>query len=351
MTRDQHYCKNCEHPLEEGQNFCPECGQKTDDQLTMKVLFSNTISNYFSVDARFFVSFIPLLFKPGYLPAKFIEGKRLRYLHPAQFYLFISVVFFFLLSFEARRQQEFFEKSVKNTFDKVDAFDTTDQKVLDSLNTNLDQKLKESGVFEKVKKDTSLDLDSLIKSSSSKKNNINFGLNRKTLDSLSAAGASHEEMLKAIGYKEGQPEWKKRIYKQALKFYEKRGGGLLEAFYDTIPIAMFFLLPIYALLLKIFFFRKGRYSYHLVFSFYFFSFLFTVFSIMLIANFIFAVPVWINWLLILGTAIYLIAGIRRFYQVKFITAFFKSIVVSFFYFMFIIPTSAIIIAIVTFLIY
>ncbi|WNH14436.1 DUF3667 domain-containing protein [Thalassobellus suaedae] len=39
--------------------------------------------------------FIPLLIKPGYLTAKFIEGKRLLYLHPAKMYLFIVVVFFF----------------------------------------------------------------------------------------------------------------------------------------------------------------------------------------------------------------------------------------------------------------
>lgn len=104
-------CKNCGHLLGEGDSFCSQCGQSTKDALTVKVLFSNTISNYFSVDARFFVSFIPLLFRPGYLPRKFIEGKRLKYLHPAQFYLFISIVFFFLLSIEASKQQHILMKA------------------------------------------------------------------------------------------------------------------------------------------------------------------------------------------------------------------------------------------------
>ena len=40
-----------------------------------------------------------------FLAKRFIEGKRLLYLHPAQMYLFISVVFFFLLSVTVVRNQ------------------------------------------------------------------------------------------------------------------------------------------------------------------------------------------------------------------------------------------------------
>ena len=76
--------------------FCPHCGQQTNDELTVALLFYNTITNYFSFDARFIKSIVPLLFKPGYLPKVFIEVKRSIYLHPGQLYLFISVLFFFL---------------------------------------------------------------------------------------------------------------------------------------------------------------------------------------------------------------------------------------------------------------
>jgi hypothetical protein len=350
MTNEQLNCKNCEHPLEASHKFCPECGQKTDDKLTIKVLFSNTISNYFSVDARFFVSFMPLLFKPGSLPREFVGGKRLKYLHPAQFYLFISVVFFFLLSFEARDQQEAFEKSVKSTFDRGVEIDSTSQIVFDSIQQNLKENLSKTSDLDTTLIYTLNGIDTLVKKKNNK-SNINFGINREVLDSLVARGASREEMLAALGYKDDQSKWKKRFYIQLLKFYEKRGGGLLQAFYDTIPIAMFFLLPIYALLLKLFFFRRGRFSVHLVFSFYFFSFLFTVFSIMLFANLIYPIPTWINWLIILGTAIYLVVGIKKFYEIRVTEALVRSIAVSFLYFLFIIPTSLIILSLVTFLIY
>jgi len=79
----------------------------------------------------------------------------------------------------------------------------------------------------------------------------------------------------------------KRLYSQGLKFYKSReGGSILQTFYDTIPIAMFFLLPIFAFLLKVFYRKSGRYAHHLVFSFYFFSYLFTVFSLLVGVNLI-----------------------------------------------------------------
>ena len=81
MSTSQIDCKNCGEPFDEGFSFCPHCGQKSNDELTIGVLFYNTISNYFSFDARFLKSFLPLMFKPGHLAKEFIKGKRLLYLH------------------------------------------------------------------------------------------------------------------------------------------------------------------------------------------------------------------------------------------------------------------------------
>ena len=74
----------------------------------------------------------------------------------------------------------------------------------------------------------------------------------RALDSLIAAGASEEEKLRHLGYEGGYGSFEKFVYRQALKIYQNKAGGLFKTFYDTIPIAMFFLLPIFALILKIF---------------------------------------------------------------------------------------------------
>ncbi|WP_290699405.1 hypothetical protein [Lacinutrix sp.] len=47
-------CKNCENDFRSNFDFCPHCGMKDKEGLTLTVLFYNTVSNYFSFDARFF---------------------------------------------------------------------------------------------------------------------------------------------------------------------------------------------------------------------------------------------------------------------------------------------------------
>ena len=125
-----------------------------------------------------------------------------------------------------------------------------------------------------------------------------------------------------------------------LKFYRERGAGsILQAMYDTIPIALFFLLPIFAFILKILYFNKGRYAHHLVFSFYFFSFLFTAFSIVYLTNLIWDIPDWIDWLLALSTFFYLFFALKRFYGQGVILSFFKSSVATISFFICLVPFS------------
>ena len=125
-------CKNCEKTFEDDFSYCPFCGQEAADKLTFGVLFSNTISNYFSIDARFFRSFIPLMTKPGILARRFIDGKRLAYLHPAQFYLFVSVVFFFIFSFSVREADHRMSDGLKKGFE-IDLLPDSLEAVEDSL--------------------------------------------------------------------------------------------------------------------------------------------------------------------------------------------------------------------------
>ena len=271
------HCKNCGSELKSYYKHCPECGQKVHDDLTLGVLFSNTISNYFSVDARFFRSFIPLLFRPGYLARKFVEGKRLTYLHPAQFYLFISVVFFFIFSFNVRKYNAEANKIMKKGFALEKSEEPIDLNIVDSVGVaNLATELKKNQAVTGIKDEEIKVLDSLIKESSNVKNNSNFNFwyDSKKLDSLIASGASEKEQLAFMGMKEDDGYFTRTFYRKWLKFTKQEGGNIVQVISDTIPVALFFLLPIFALLLKLFYWRKGRFAHHLVFSFYYFSFLF-----------------------------------------------------------------------------
>jgi Protein of unknown function (DUF3667) len=337
-------CKNCEQEHETGFEFCPHCGQKTNEDLTVGVLFYNTISNYFSFDARFFKSFIPLMFRPGVLAKRFIEGKRLLYLHPAQMYLFISVVFFFFFSFIVRDQVEKLDKQLEKGFTEETAkIDSLRTQVLDTAKiASITKNLKDSNIITGVDAEELKALDSIIVTKAKTTNNFSgFGYDSKKVDSLIAAKAPIEEQLKAMGMAEDAGIFKRRLYTQLLKFQtNKKGGTILQTFYDSIPIALFVLLPIFAMLLKLFFWRRGSFAHHLVFSFYYYSFLFTVMCILLLANFIWDVPDSVDFLIMLSTFFYLFFAIKHFYKQGIFVSFFKTCVITFMYMIFVLPIAA-----------
>ncbi len=343
-------CKNCEKSFDASFDYCPYCGQETADNLTFGVLFSNTISNYFSIDARFLKSFIPLMIKPGVLARRFVDGKRLSYLHPAQFYLFISVVFFFIFSFTIRKADNEVTKALEEGFNKEVSLDSLPIK-MDSVGVEATKKALKDNQYQTGMSDEEIRaIDSVITG----KNSIpilGLDFQKEVLDSLIASGASQAEKLGAMGKKENAGVFSTKVYIQLLKLYEKRGGGILEAVYDTIPIAMFFMLPLFALLLKLFYWRRGTFAHHMVFSFYFFTFLFTTFCLLILANTFLDIPIWVEVLIFLSFIIYLTMALRTFYESNWLGAFFKANFISFIYLLIALPFTIVGVVFVSFMLY
>ena len=339
-------CQNCEAEISADYEFCPHCGQKTNDDLTIGVLFYNTISNYFSFDARFLKSFFPLMFKPGQLPIKFIQGKRLLYLHPAQMYLFVSVIFFFVISFSTRelvQEADQINEKVVNS-DMKDEFEGITAKPLDSAQIEQIMKPIKDNQGAMGLKDADLKIaDSILKNNSKvvQVESDDWGFSKRKVDSLRAAGAEDDEIYKAMGMSDDAGYFEQRLFSRLFKLMEGQGAGsIVQAFFDSIPISMFFLLPVFAFILKIFYFNKGKYAHHLVFSFYFFSFLFTVLSILFAVNrFVHPIPDWIDWLIVISTYFYFLIALIRFYRQNWILTWFKSGVITFIFFLFVIPVA------------
>lgn len=333
MSSNQVNCQNCEKPFSKGFEFCPHCGQKVNDELTIGVLFYNTISNYFSFDARFFKSFVPLMFKPGYLAKQFIRGKRLLYLHPAQMYLFISVVFFFLSSFtiaEWEKEADAINEKIANAPIEVNK-EKKSKVSLDSINkAELLENLKENGSKLGLKDKELKIADSIIQSET---NNTNFtwDFDKVKVDSLIDAGVDENIIYKEMGMSDDASYFERSFFKGILNIAKGSGAGnMVRRAFDAVPITMFILLPLFALILKIFYFRRGRYSYHLVFTFYFFSFLFTLFAILMALNrFLFEIPGWISFLIVLSTFLYFYLALLKFYERHWFTTLLKSGVITF----------------------
>lgn len=353
-------CQNCGEQIGDSYKFCPYCGQKKDEKLTLKVLFNHTINNYFSVDARFFRSFFPLLVKPGFLPKRFVEGKRLTYLHPAQTYLFISVIFFFIFSFVTREQERQVDALLKSGFE-TDNERLTENRSIPADTAEWEKELRNKKVDTTVQmgvftyKKTSSDT---LTSNGTEGGTMNFNLlgtkinmDLNVVDSLIAAKAPNKEIYKAMGMTDDATAFDRKVYEQTLKIYKRKGSGVLQAFYDTIPITMFFLLPVFAMILKLFYYRKGPFSHHLVFSFYYFSFLFFVFGILIGLGLIWEIPAWIINLVLFSTFLYLILGTRNFYGQGYLLSIFKSGLAATLFFVLVIPFTVLIMFLVAFLFY
>lgn len=98
-------CKNCSKTFYG--NYCPECGQSSKEfELPLKFLIIDFLSNMFAFDTRFWKTFVAILFKPGTLALDFVKGHRVKYMPPFRFYIFISFVFFLLLSNYTSRMTE-----------------------------------------------------------------------------------------------------------------------------------------------------------------------------------------------------------------------------------------------------
>ena len=109
------------------------------------------------------------------------------------------------------------------------------------------------------------------------------------------------------------------ISEKANVFYEK--------FLKNISYVLFLLMPFFALLLAMTLWKSGMlYVHHLIFSINFHSFIFGLSSIIIISGMIFpeVIAVYFSYLF-LGIPVYLLFGIKRFYNRSYISAFFKTI--------------------------
>jgi hypothetical protein len=311
------------------------------------------------------------LVRPGFLAKKFVSGKRLMYLHPAQFYLFSSIVFFFIFSIASRDTQEKVEKNIQDTFKNEKEIVREVKRVTDSISVKTIQPVPsqidttKTNIAAELKNDSTAIIDSTLldtipkeqltenNNTSSKEDDfLAFDFDTSKLDSLYKAGASMDQKLKAIGYNEKQHGWfEKFVAKQVIKFREKQGVGITNAFMDTVPISMFFLIPIFALLLKLLYRKRGRFAHHMVFSFYFFAFVFLSASIIIIANYIITIEIWVNVVLGLSMLIYLFISLRHFYQQGFFKTLIKTSILSFIYLIFVVPFTFVLLWVVSFFLY
>lgn len=314
-VQQQKVCPNCQESFSESYNFCPNCGQdNVPSTITFKELVSDFLGSLISFDAKVFTTIPKLLFKPGKLTKEYIEGKRQSQLSPFRLYLFLSVILILLLTFTMKDNSNMFNFDS----DKI-------SQSLDSLNMI-------------IKTDSTIDVDSLKSLSFAANNDSNgtkVSFSNADIEELEALNTANKMIKQGYTLDEVSDSllqdfglWRRISLKQALKLQHREGAGMLGVFVKTASYGMFLFLPLFALLLKLFYVRRKRlYIEHFIFTLHFYSFIFFLFILFILIRLI---PINIPWWIMLSIIlIYLYIAMFKVYNQSWIKTFFKQMALLF----------------------
>ena len=286
-------CLNCQNELDKEAVYCPKCGQKNEESIiTFTELVTDFLGSFFSFDTKAIKSLPKLLFKPGALTNEYIAGKRASYLAPFRLYLFISIVLFLVLPLVIN-------------FDKISSTNIPDASNLDSLAIEVISGVDSILVANEVDEESGTSIFKLDVDSADA--NLLFGAS----DDMLEEGYSVEEVVDSLYGDNGKVA--KFFLSQSLKLYNQKAKGLTPILLNTVSYSLFFFLPLFALILKLLYFRRKRfYIEHLVFSLHLFSFFFFVLLLYIgIIKGIHSIPFWPVSIFI---AVYLYAALKVVYK-------------------------------------
>lgn len=205
-------CLNCGHPTPGP--YCGNCGQRNADlHASFWALATDLLGEAFEADSRIGRTILPFLFRPGFLTNEHNAGRRVRYSSPLRLYLFCSFAYFLALSLTGAGAPGI--RGEKGGVRISYSFDETDGGVRDRPDGGSDHHVTGLGP-----------------------------LNQRVEDRLREVTSMKDENRAQFGHR------------------------LQGEFIGYLPKVLFVLLPVFALLLKLFFWRTRRfYVEHLTFAF------------------------------------------------------------------------------------
>jgi hypothetical protein len=286
-------CANCHYtfPTDRPNEFCPRCGQQNHElSLSAGHVLEETLEGLFHFDGKVFRTAKLLLFKPGELTKRFLEGKRMPYVPPIRLYVFLSFVFFFLLSLSVGTVSK---EPTKKLLEKKDV-----QEVADSVRATAPRSTK----FRVYVADSS---DSPLASAF----NLNFSQAELLYLSKDPSPARLDSAIRSRG---AEPTTMRRLMlRQTLRSLNASPDEITNKWIRMLPTVMFVLMPLFALLLKWLYRRQHQYYLaHLIFSIHFHSFVFVLFIVNLLLGYLHFSD-WFKPILFFLPAVYFYLALRN----------------------------------------
>lgn len=286
------HCLNCNYPLPGEYDFCPCCGQKNiNNNPTFLELLTDFFQNYFSLDSKLGRSIKPFFLKPGFLTNRFNAGQRVNYVNPVRLYLIISFFYFFVIGI---------------LINKIDAEASRDEEaIINEINDEPPRQLAK--------------MDSLLEDEPGFELNIDTGEDDSRLKKLikyaEVDSISDEAFLDSLDIEvHGTKSMEKRVvtqFRRAMSNPELLKASIAK----NLPVMMFILLPIFALILKLMYVRrKLLYIRHLVHSLHLHSFAFLVFGLTIIVLNSISNSSWVSSISILMVVAYTFFSFKNVYK-------------------------------------
>ncbi len=307
-------CMNCGTELKGP--FCYYCGQPDKNFMRFfPVLLRELLEDTLDFDSRFTRTLKPLLFKPGKLTRDYLDGKRFRYVPPLRLYIFSSIAFFFLAAILAA-------DAIKITGDQ----DGEDQ-VVTGIHIGEDSQQEIKEVLEKVENldpELAADLEQDIREATEEpESDDSFNFNGEPWDR-----ETNPVVVPLM------PQWVNEWVNNEIEESPAKGKEIeanpdliKDKVFDVLPVTMFVLLPIVALLFKFWYlFAKKFYVEHLIFALHNHSFIFVALLItMLLGTFagwrepseegpVTTTIEWVNVAIWCWIPAYLLVSLKRVYQ-------------------------------------
>ena len=283
-------CPNCGR--DRPGSFCGHCGQSDRDyRRSLRSVLSEFVRETFEIDSRLYRTLTLLLFRPGRLAAEFSRNRRARYMSPVRLYIFASFVFFLVLSTTSGLgspdgaitipPNDGLTEDMLPSDDRIEAFKAALPEEYRTKVQDILDRPESDGMRQAV-------------------------LGFATQDPGEMGGIDRFFLFGAIEL-----------------FHDPSLAG--ERIISNLPIAMFFLLPLYALILAVFQFRKRRFFVeHLVLAIHVQTFLFVVYGIAMLlpGEGVFG---WIRLICALLPYPYFAIALRRYYGDGWVLTVLKSI--------------------------
>jgi uncharacterized protein DUF3667 len=268
-------CPNCDAPITG--KYCAQCGQPLEAAvLSLPRILRDVLEDQFSLNSTLLRTLRGLLFKPGFLTVEYFKRHIARYVPPFRLYLVCSVLFFLLVALVTRGDREQLGDRWKASLDSVATRANT-----------------AAGAGELRREILALRLGWVY-----------IGADPRDPDWARYAQVNTGSKLLDRAIRQRFVELGRRASP------EEAFLQLMSGFIENTPKAMFVLLPVFAVLLKLLYIRRQRlYVEHFIFALHIHAFFFLTFVLMLLLRNLSVAPP----LLYLSLAAYLLLALKRVY--------------------------------------